>query len=142
MVVGFMFSPDKKHVVLIDKQRPTWQKGKLNGIGGHVKSNEKRLYSMVREFKEETGIINTNWQYFAKGYNIDDSDINVWFYKVFSDDYKNVKTITDEAVVIIRIEDLYSLPLIYNLNWLIPLALDNQTKEVHMYFTLNKEKQP
>ena len=32
---GFLFSDDRRHVVLIRKRRPAWQAGKLNGVGGN-----------------------------------------------------------------------------------------------------------
>ena len=37
-VCGFLFSPDRKKVLLIRKRRPAWQAGKLNGVGGKVDS--------------------------------------------------------------------------------------------------------
>ena len=38
-VTGFLFSPDKKSVVLINKNRPAFQVGKLNGVGGKIEEN-------------------------------------------------------------------------------------------------------
>jgi 8-oxo-dGTP diphosphatase len=62
--LGFLFAED--YVLLIHKVRPAWQKGKMNGIGGHVEPGESPLAAMVREFHEETGLHNHahNWQYF------------------------------------------------------------------------------
>ena len=37
-VLGFLFSPDCKRVALIIKNRPDWQAGFLNGIGGKIDS--------------------------------------------------------------------------------------------------------
>lgn len=54
-VIGFMFDETIKHVVLIRKNRPDWQAGKLNGIGGHIEPGEFPIDAMVREFHEETG---------------------------------------------------------------------------------------
>ena len=53
---GFMFSKDFSHVLLIEKARPKWQEGKVNGIGGHLESGESPVDAMVREFEEETGL--------------------------------------------------------------------------------------
>lgn len=54
-VVGFMFSEDSSKVALIRKNRPEWQKGLLNGIGGHCESSDKNNQdTMIREFEEET----------------------------------------------------------------------------------------
>jgi len=56
-VAGFCFSTDSKYVALIRKNRPKWQAGKLNGIGGHVELTDTNpRETMVREFKEETGL--------------------------------------------------------------------------------------
>jgi 8-oxo-dGTP pyrophosphatase MutT (NUDIX family) len=55
-VLGFAFSEDLEYLLLIEKKRPKWQAGKLNGIGGKIDDNEEPLDAMVREFKEETTI--------------------------------------------------------------------------------------
>ncbi len=51
----FLFSEDRRRVVLINKKRPEWQAGLQNGIGGKVLEGEIYLQAMIREFKEETG---------------------------------------------------------------------------------------
>jgi 8-oxo-dGTP diphosphatase len=135
MVVGFLFSPDKKEVVLIEKNKPDWQKGKLNGIGGHKEDEEDLSKCMTREFIEETGVIIEDWKLFAKGFAID-SDASVYFYKAFNKLYENVKSTTNEKVVIIPLDMLNTIPLIYNLSWLIPLALDENTVMSEFGFTL------
>lgn len=56
-VCGFMFSPTLTQVVLIEKKKPSWQKGLLNGVGGKVEPREEPSYAMAREFKEETGVV-------------------------------------------------------------------------------------
>lgn len=43
-------------VLLVLKERPSWQKGRLNLVGGHVEPGETPLEAAVRELKEETGI--------------------------------------------------------------------------------------
>ncbi len=39
-VVTFLFTPDLQKVWLIEKQKPEWQKGCLNGIGGKIEDYE------------------------------------------------------------------------------------------------------
>jgi len=123
-VAGFMFSNDKDVVVLIIKNKPDWQKGKLNGVGGKVEDGEKAVVAMSREFEEETGVVTKeeDWKNFAV---IEDAN-NEWsveFFYMFSDDVYNVKSIEDERIVLCSSR---SLPekCIFNLRWLIPLALD------------------
>lgn len=46
-----------ERVMLIRKQRPDWQKGKLNLVGGKVESTDLDFESAAkREFREETGL--------------------------------------------------------------------------------------
>ena len=54
-VLGFAFTTDGR-VALIQKKRPAWQAGRLNGIGGKVEGTEHSAAAMVREFREETGV--------------------------------------------------------------------------------------
>jgi 8-oxo-dGTP diphosphatase len=39
-VVGFLFNSDTNKVCLIKKNRPQWQKGRLNGVGGHIEDGK------------------------------------------------------------------------------------------------------
>jgi len=67
-VLGFAFDETKNNVVLILKNRPAWQKGFYNGVGGKVEKYDEDYHAaMSREFLEETGVlINPNeWDYFA-----------------------------------------------------------------------------
>lgn len=43
-------------VLLIQKDRPDWQKGKLNLPGGKIEAGETPKQTAVREIKEETGL--------------------------------------------------------------------------------------
>lgn len=67
MVVGFLFNPTLDVVTLIRKDRPKWQAGKLNGIGGRMNEDEDGIDAMIREFREETGVETTeeDWIQFA-----------------------------------------------------------------------------
>lgn len=53
-VLGFLFSEDGSRVLLVWKNRPAWQNGKLNGVGGKIEPGETPLQAMKREFLEET----------------------------------------------------------------------------------------
>jgi 8-oxo-dGTP pyrophosphatase MutT (NUDIX family) len=54
MTVGFLFSNEK--VLLVKKEKPNWQKGYWNGIGGKLLPDEAPLAGMRREFHEETAL--------------------------------------------------------------------------------------
>lgn len=56
-VIAFLFDEDLKNVWLIEKQKPSWQKGLLNGIGGKTEPGETAIQAIVRELQEEAGIM-------------------------------------------------------------------------------------
>lgn len=119
-VVGFLFSEDKEKVVLIEKNRPAFQAGKYNGVGGKIEEGETALQAMQREFWEETGVTIDSW----KQYSILTGDCIVYVFKAFSEKYLDVKSITDEKVSIhysFKIPELNVMP---NLKWLVPMATD------------------
>lgn len=96
-VVGFLFSSSMGQVVLVEKQRPEWQAGKLNGVGGKIEDGESDYEAMAREFREETGKDVSTWTRFCilKG----DWGILSCFYAV-AEDYNTVKTVTDKEIVL------------------------------------------
>lgn len=62
--LGFLFdtlSLSHGSVVLIEKKKPKFQRGKLNGVGGKVEPGETHFDAMIREFKEETGVHFIEW---------------------------------------------------------------------------------
>lgn len=54
--IGALFTPDFRRVLLIQKSRPEWQKGKLNLPGGHIEDDEDGPLCVAREFEEEAGV--------------------------------------------------------------------------------------
>jgi len=58
-VLGFCFYRDE--VLLIEKTRPAFMRGLWNGVGGHLHEQETPLKAMIREFKEETGVLIEDW---------------------------------------------------------------------------------
>lgn len=65
-VLGFLFSDDFRDVVLIHKNKPSWQAGKLNGLGGLIEpADPSPEFAMVRKFHEECGVTIDNWVRFA-----------------------------------------------------------------------------
>jgi 8-oxo-dGTP pyrophosphatase MutT (NUDIX family) len=53
-VLGFVFDRNYNNVLLVEKARPEWQAGKLNGLGGRVEVGESPSAVMVRKLREET----------------------------------------------------------------------------------------
>ncbi len=135
--VGFLFSVDRTKVVLIEKNRPEWQKGFLNGIGGKIEPNENLLKCMIREFEEETGLQILSWYLFSK---LEVGDDIVYFFRAFNSNINNVKTIESEIVGIYEVSKINELKIIDNLSWLIPMALDKCIKYSEVSTTMNYYK--
>jgi 8-oxo-dGTP diphosphatase len=129
-VVGFVFCGDE--VLLIRKARPTWQAGRLNGVGGHIEAGETPEQAMVREFEEETGWRIEGWEHFVT-LTGDDSDADrqaaggtkfgVWFFstQVVPEQIPAVNIVTDEPTAWFKVTALPD-EVLPNLRWLVPLA--------------------
>lgn len=122
-VLGFMFDLKLQHVALIEKNRPAWQAGKLNGVGGKVEPNETLEFAMVREFVEETGIstVPEGWNHFAE---LHGPDWKVAVYCGQSDRIHQARATTDEKVVIAHVMNIQEMHTIANVRWLVPMAQD------------------
>jgi 8-oxo-dGTP pyrophosphatase MutT (NUDIX family) len=64
-VAGFAFSTGHNYVALVRKQKPEWQAGLLNGVGGKVEPDETPADAIYREFTEECSLQVKRWRYFA-----------------------------------------------------------------------------
>jgi len=120
-VAGLLFSDEGDRVALILKNRPAWQAGKFNAIGGKIELNETPEAAMRREFIEEANV-DATWQFrFTLG------NPGLWgvhFFSCYSSAaMADLQTMTDEPIEVIEI---HALPenLIPNLRWIIPLLLD------------------
>jgi len=121
-VCGFMFSPDRQRVLLIKKNRPSWQAGKYNGAGGKIEAGETPEAAMRREFREEAGIDQADWRYFARISGYHDHFCVHFFYAI--GDLDEAQSLTDETIVTLLIPNLAVWPLVRGLRWLIQLALE------------------
>lgn len=117
-VVGFTFSA--REVLLIRKNRPSWQAGKYNGIGGHIEPGETPDQAMTREFLEETGAKGC-WFEFAVLTDKDRTwEVHFFAGGMFPDE--KPRTMTDEEIAWVPMTDLpeHVLP---NLRFLVPMAV-------------------
>jgi len=119
-VVGFALDHYGR-VALIRKNRPEWQAGLLNGIGGHVEPGEAPDAAMVREFEEETGRRVGGWDLFLV---MDFPGARIHFYRtqIGTAIMDGLRTTTDEVVCKLDARDLGQVGVIPNLRWLVPLA--------------------
>lgn len=137
-VLGFAFDWKREHIVLIHKERPEWQKGKLNGVGGKVEKEDSCIHeAMVREFFEETGVPTRkdDWTHYAT--MSFDNDIMtgsavIYVFRMRHNEIMQCSTCEDEVVEIIPISDIYNRQLMHNLHILIPLALQKEFGFTHL----------
>lgn len=131
-VLGFLFMHYNTEVVLIRKNKPEWQKGLLNGVGGKIEPGENPMEAMIREWREETGTDVTDWHRYV---TMDFSGATVYVFKCQMVGCVEVQSATDEQVGVFSVADVLASPVtitIPNLKWLIPMALyDSQTHEPH-----------
>lgn len=138
MVLGFMFNEDRTQVALILKQRPDWQAGLLNGVGGHVEGKEGTVPAMCREFKEETGYYTScdDWEMVGRMHDLvwsrdptyPDIPEEVFIFRCLSEirDLRIVLRAPNSLAEAVWVCEPNKLPpnVLFNLRWLIPLCLD------------------
>lgn len=155
-VLGFVFNSGDNHVprgayvALIKKQRPAWQQGKWNGVGGKIEPNESPLEAMSREFCEETGldIPLAAWEHrlTMSGSGGTAGDGEAWtclVFRAFDDAVWQVKQTTDERPLVWSVghkmlnastRGEVEPQALDNLPWIIPLILDNKVMPASVYY--------
>lgn len=124
-VVGFLFDDEGK-VALIRKEKPAWQKGHLNGIGGKIEPGEEPLKAMRREFLEETGAGVLEWRLFRiLRLNTGGS---IYFYVAHGK--RDIQTTTEEKVGWYNVANLNKLKTIANLRRYIPEAQKKDMNDI------------
>lgn len=139
-VLGFAFTPDLQKVLLIKKNKPEWQKGKFNGLGGKIEPSDKSIEeAMRREFFEEAAIISPSKLWTRVGL-LRGSDwiVYILFCKM-DDDVIRGGVSSDEGVThLYNVDDLpTNTDHITNLNWIINLARDPNAWLGNVYVTGN-----
>lgn len=143
-VVGVVFSGSKRQILLIRKERPSWQKGLLNCPGGKVNPHETVAEAMSREFFQETGmaiepdewtlaLVINGYQAGQTGYAVGPYRLH---YLTCTANVLLAKTKTDEEIVTWDLDDAMSMPfnLLPDLYWIIPLLVKDDLLHlpVHM----------
>lgn len=121
----FSFSGGPPVVVLVNKNRPAWMAGKLNGVGGRIEAGELPSVAMRREFNRSTGVDIAEWNPFAIVV-VPDSKAQegceiFCFVAANDDEIFDIRSMTDEKVGIYETTDLSDA--LRNLNWLVPMAI-------------------
>jgi len=121
-VVGFLFTEDPatRKVVLIEKQRPDWQRGRFNGPGGRVQEGETPAAAMRREYVEECGVNVDSWHMVCE---LHAGESVIYFFRAFDDRaFRLASAMTDELISAHPVDAL-PITTIQNLRFLIPMAL-------------------
>jgi 8-oxo-dGTP diphosphatase len=119
-VLALLFSPDRRHVVLMRKSRPAWQAGRVNALGGKLAAGETPAEAARREVREETGVDVGVWEEFLVW---EDPVYRMHALRAFDAAALHARTAEDQEVFLAEVDRLPH-GLIDNLRWLIPLALD------------------
>lgn len=121
-VLALLFTPDAGRVVLMHKNRPVWQVGRINAPGGKLVPGESAAAAARREVLEEAGVDVPEgaWQEFLVW---DDPVYRMHVVRAFHESASLARTAEDQEVFLAGVGDL-PLAVIENLRWLIPLALD------------------
>jgi len=123
-VCGFYFDHTFQQVVLIWKNKPAWQMGKLNGVGGKIEKDELPIAAMRREFLEETGILHNEWTDLVV---LTGEDWRVYFFCAMGkvNEFEYAETQEEEEIAKIEVNRLLANDYAHipNLEWLIPMAM-------------------
>jgi 8-oxo-dGTP diphosphatase len=136
--LGFAFSQDRKEVLLQQKDHPAWQRGRWNGLGGHLEEGEKFVDAMAREFQEEAGIVTdpAHWEHRLVVHDRPAYEMRVYRYQSLSR-VADLKQGGLEPVSWFPVAMLSAYPVIQDLHWMIPLLLDQHihgVTEIHRIF--------
>lgn len=132
-VLGFCFDIGYHNVLLIEKNRPPWQAGKLNGIGGKIEEGESPSGAMVREFQEETGGLAGSPVFTPYGRLVGDGlpeeNAEVWLFhaKIAGEFASSLhgREIGGEILHVTHRDDVSRRPVVLNVSVFLPLALNH-----------------
>lgn len=102
-VLAFIFDESLEKVLLIQKQRPQWQAGLYNGIGGKIEEKETAIDAIKREIFEEANLEITS--FIPIETLTDNKTYRVYCYTAKSD-FKNLKSKTDEIISVFSVKNL------------------------------------
>lgn len=120
--------PDSlSRVVLIEKNRPAWQKGLLNFPGGHIEPGETPLECVIREFREETCMTTSecDWSYIGLIRNTDNYELHIFTAKYDEMKHGLLLSPTDEQTLWTYSSDpSLDTQCVSNVPWLIMFAIN------------------
>jgi len=146
--LGFMFDEDYSRVIVVEKLKPEFQKGLINGVGGKFEDLDSNAWGcMTREFFEETGALthSFDWSYIGNFHGtVDDAfpeKAVAWevfvFYSTKLDQYRKSIDFSHkpgvEQIFEVDADTFDGRARMPNLNWLVPIIKHRENKE--FFFT-------
>lgn len=101
-VLACVFNASLDKILLIQKNRPDYQAGLLNGIGGKIEPNERPIEAIKREVFEETNL-NISIDYFEPFGSFGNESFKVFLFVTKIDNINEAISKTDEEIKIIEV---------------------------------------
>jgi len=146
-VAGIILSPQHEYVLMIQKLKPEFMRGKWNFPGGKIEPGEKPVEALSREIQEECGISikPEAWEETAKLYS---TDWYVEFFSVTTPLIWQAKQQEQELVKTFELNDLLipfkrtHLNVVQNVPFLVSLALDKSgfKKPLELFYLENMKE--
>lgn len=138
-VVAFVFNTDFTSVLLMHKNRPAWQDGLVNGLGGKVNDGEDTFATVSREVEEESGlqISKDSWVKVGKVHS-GSFTMDVFGHR-YEGDMNDAVTKEDEPIEWFKVSELPS-NIIENVPWLVNITLDKLKNDNFEQFEVKYKK--
>lgn len=137
----FALNSRYSEVVLVRKNRPAWQNGLLNAVGGKVDADETYLQCAIREFKEETSVDISEYpiHHFADLVGV---DYKIGFFLVILDDtaFYECKTTESEQIDRYDINEILTsqYDIVNNTPFMLSICMDFINSEGKTFSTLTR----
>jgi len=137
--LAYIISADGEKTLLVHRNRREGDihLGKYNGLGGKMKPNETIHECVLREIREEAGLICSNPQLRGtvnwKGFGRNGEDWFVFVYKITSFTGEIPGSNEEGDLCWKRIDELHTLPMWEGDKYFLPLVFDSDPKPFHGY---------
>lgn len=125
-VAGFALDADRRFALLVRKNKPAWQAGRLNGVGGRIEPHDATaMDAMHREWAEEVSPdVEVTWRELL---TLRSGDVEIVFFVGAADRAQlaardQTRNDIGEVLEFHALTEVTSAGALPNLSWLLPLA--------------------